>query len=193
MAEALLKAWGAPSLVSSVAVDAGSGKVIRAEKSEVTDLKAGPSLSWTQTDKALPVPVNMGDPVIALAIHSSDFIAALDQEPLQVTGLSAEKYALRIDGEEVGEFTRQDLESGINLATLATPMAKQSTRVLALIHRRGDLRFARWREVQVALQEESLPDYQNVLDAMDKLNAELVEKQRAAAQPVAHHYELLPR
>ena len=110
-----------------------------------------------------------------------------------MTGLSAAKYALRIDGEDVGEFSREDWEKGINLAPLATPMAKQAAIVLALTKRRGDLRYARWRQVQLPLHEENLANYQKALDVLDKLDTELLEKQRVAAQPVARHYQLQPR
>src|SRR5205823_8692264 len=84
---------------------------------------------WTQLDEALPMPVDLNDPIVALAVKSSDFLQALDQETLKVTGLSAANFNLKIDGEEAGSFSREQLAEGINLATLPTPMAKQAAEV----------------------------------------------------------------
>src|SRR6266699_1699674 len=60
MAEALLKAWHAPGLVSSVEIDADTKKV-SAENTTVADLQAGVGLSWTQEDAALPMPLDRKD------------------------------------------------------------------------------------------------------------------------------------
>ena len=50
MAEALLRAWHAPALVSAVELDA-SGRVVKADRATVTALAATPSgLTWTQQD-----------------------------------------------------------------------------------------------------------------------------------------------
>ena len=92
MAEALLKAWNAPATVAAVEIDAAAGRVVRADNAKITGLKAGSTLSWTETDGALPMPVDMEDKATALSVRSSDFIAALDQEPLKVTGLAAARY-----------------------------------------------------------------------------------------------------
>src|ERR1043165_1945322 len=83
-------------------------------------------ISWTQLDEALPMPVDLNDPVVALAVKSSDFIQTLDQQPLKVTGLTSDNYSLKIDGDEIGAFTKEQLAEGVNLATLPTPMAKQA-------------------------------------------------------------------
>ena len=61
MAESLLKSWQAPSLVTSVAIDAGAKPTAEAANTAVTDLtrakgKTTAKISWTQADKALPLP-----------------------------------------------------------------------------------------------------------------------------------------
>ena len=66
MAQALLKAWHAPSLVSATYLDARDPRILSADKTKVTDL-ARPSddpvsLAWTQLDEALPFPVDLKDP-----------------------------------------------------------------------------------------------------------------------------------
>lgn len=193
MAEALLKAWNAPALVTAVEIDARTGRAVRAENTEVTALQTGGSISWTQRDAALPMPVDNSDAALQLAVRSSDFVQALNQQRLKVTGLTAVRYALKIDGEQTGAFTREQLGQGINLADLATPMSKQAMAVHALTIRHNDVHAARWREVDVPLQNQSLPHLQPSLDALDALESELVDQQRAAAQPKPHTYELLPQ
>ncbi len=192
MAEALLKAWSAPAVVTAVSIDAANRRVSRQESTRVSDLKGDGSLSWTQKDDALPMPLDLGDPVVRLAVHASDVVAALNQQPLQVTGLTAALYMLRIDGEEVGRFTREQLAEGLNLAELPTPMTKQAAIVHGLTVRHNDLHFARWRSVQVPLQGNSSRRLRRALKALDSLEDDLVKQQRAAAQPKSHRYELTP-
>ncbi len=193
MAEALLKAWSAPATVSLVEIDAARKRVARAENTHVSGLEVESGLEWTQADDALPMPINMNDAVLALALRSSDFVQALDQELLKVSGLTAERYALKIDGQQVGDFTKQQLQEGVNLALLPTPMEKQAMAVHDLTLKHNNLHFARWRQVQVPFQDESLPHVAAVLDDLDKLEAEVVERQRAIAQPAPHDYELQPQ
>jgi lysophospholipase L1-like esterase len=192
MAEALLKAWNAPATVAAVEIDAAAGRVARADNAKITGLKAGSTLSWTETDGALPMPVDMEDKVGRLSLRSSDFIAALDQEPLKVTGLAAARYSLTIDGEKVGSFTKGQFEEGINLATLPTPMAKQAAKVHNLTLKHNNIHFARWRDVQISLKDYKLAGEPAVVEALDKLEDQIVQVQRATAKPQARHYELTP-
>ena len=192
MAEALLRAWNAPATVAAVEIDAAAKRVARADNAKVTDLQAGSSLTWTETDSALPMPVDLNDDVLALSVRCSDFIEALDQEPLKITGLAAERYVLKIEGEKVGDFTKERLQEGINLATLNTPMAKQAATVHDLTRKHNDIHFARWRDVQVALQDYKFAAEPSAVDALDKLEDQVVQRQRAAAQPKPRRYELAP-
>lgn len=190
MAEALLEAWNAPSMVAAVEIDAAAKRVARAENTKVTALRVAPNLSWTETDAALPMPVDLNDKVVALAVRSSDFVHVLDEEPLKVMGIAAGRYALTIDGEKVGDFTQDQLQEGINLAVLPTPMAKQAARVHDLTGKHNDIHFARWRDIQVNLQDFKFSRQPAAVDALDKLEEEIVEEQRAAAQPKPRHFEL---
>ena len=193
MAEALLESWHAPMLVSSVVLDAGRAKTVETENAQVADLKSENGLSWTETDGAVPMPIDLGDPVVSLALRSSDFVEQLDQERLRVSGLATGRYALMIDGESVGTFTDREFSAGVNLATLPTPMLKQAQTVYDLTVKHNQIHFARWRMVQVPLQDLKLGEEPATLDRLDKLDAELLANQRAAAQPKPHHFELSPK
>lgn len=192
MAEALLKAWKAPATVSEVEIDAAAKRVVRTENATVTELRADNVVAWTAVEQALPMPLDLKDPVVELALRSSDFVQSLDQEPLQVTGLTASNYQLKIDGEDVGRFSKEQLAEGVNLAGLATPMAQQAMAVHELTVKHNNVHFARWRNVEVPLTDVPSADKQAALTALDKLEADVVAEQHAAAQPKPHHFELVP-
>lgn len=197
MAEAVLKAWNAPSLVTDVAIDAAGGHIVKADNSKISNLKTGKSVSWTETDGALPMPVAWSDPTVALVLKSSDFVDALDQEMLHVSGLnSATNYSLTIDGHDAGKFTGEQLAAGINLAPLPTPMERQAAAVADLVNQHVSQHYTRWRTIQVPLEnmhdkavDKALPP---LLKALDAEEAETEAKAHAAAQPVAHQYEISP-
>jgi hypothetical protein len=92
----------------------------------------------------------------------------------------------------VGDFTQEQLQEGINLATLPTPMAKQAAKVHDLTLKHNNIHFVRWRDVQITLKDYQLAGEQAAVVALDKLEDQLVQQQRAAAQPKLRHYELAP-
>jgi len=197
MAEALLRSWNAPSLVAEVGIDAATG-LASAQRARVSNLKVGSSITWSQIDESLPMPADLSDPAVALAVANSDFFDALDREPLRVTGLAAPSYALKIDGTPIGVFTREELDSGINLARFPTPMATQAAAVQKLTARRNHFRFVGWHWIEVVLgQQDSTDAIQRavpaLLRAVDAEETEIVGQQRAAAQPVPHAFELDPQ
>lgn len=194
MAEAILKAWNAPATVAAVEINAARKRVVSAENSKIRDfVSTANGLAWSETDGALPMPFEQKDAATALVMRSSDFIQSLDQEPLKVTGLKAEHYTLKIDGELIGTFTSEQLSAGINLAEFSTPMFKQATEVETLGEKHNLVHFNRWRNVQVPLAGLSAPHLQQALDDLDALDSDLVSQQRAAAQPKPHQYELIPQ
>lgn len=193
MAAELLRAWKAPSLVSAVHLDAAAGKVAEARNTTVTGLqKNGAGWAWTQLDDALPMPLSIEDPVIKLAVESSDFVAAFNQQPLVVAGLASGNYDLRIDGQLAGTFSGSQLAAGVNLALLPTPMARQATEVHRLTLRRCDIHNARWRTVDVPLANDFFTAAPAAMKALDELDEEIRLRQRNAAQPVARRFELTP-
>ncbi len=195
MAEAILKAWNAPAVVTSVQIDSARRRIVKAANTQVNELRAGKEISWTQLDNALPLPVDWSNPAIALVMKSSDFTDALDQEPLTVTGLKpGVSYTLKIDGADAGDFTAEQLAQGINLATLPTPMSQQARQVTKLVSQHNDQHATRWRTIQVPLEDHKSPAIQQALPpllaALDAEEDVTVAQEHDAAQPVPHHYEL---
>ena len=197
IAEAVLKSWSARPVVASVTINASSAhpKVSSAEHAEITSLTNTDSLKWTETDDALPLPFAQwqemwgAGPTVGLVIGSSDLVAALNQEPLVVSGLKDGMYSLRIDGQSVGTFTNDQLAKGVNLALLKTPMTDQAMSVYTLTNQHGDLHFDRWRHIEVPFG--TMPDAASTITALDSFEAKIVEKQQQAATPVAHNFEVV--
>ena len=192
MAASLLESWGASPIVTRVEIDAASAQVKDAIRSTVSGLEAKGSIRWTQKDEALPMPVPMNDPLMALAVKSSDFVEKFNRETLRVTGLDAPSYQLKINGRLIGAFTRENLASGINLAELDTPMMQQAAQVHDLTIKRADIHNIRWRQVQMPLQNMLPARASAVEDNLDALDNDLAAIQRATAQPASCSYELTP-
>jgi hypothetical protein len=120
MTEALLRAWHAPSVVSSVEIDGAAGTVVDGENTTVSLVGRKEGLSWTQLDKSLPMFVESEQESISLALCHSDFTDALNWETLKVTGLIAGNYRLQIDDELIGVFGPSQLANGLNVGILNT-------------------------------------------------------------------------
>jgi lysophospholipase L1-like esterase len=176
MAQALLKAWGAPATVTNVSISATAGSVTHAVNTHLSNLKAANGgLTWTQSDNCLPMPVialhenwpqfpswsiflppqpkpGYTNPAAALIDRLSGFTHQLDREMLTVKGLSAAHYKLLIDGKAVGEFTPQQLGKGINLARYFTPMLWQAYDVDNIVWEEIQAHFVAWHSVQTELE-----------------------------------------
>jgi lysophospholipase L1-like esterase len=192
MATALLKAWHAPTVVSTVEIDAASAKAVKQENASIEELRTDQTISWRQRDGALPMPINFKDKVIGLALKASDVEQALNQQVLKVSGLSAGAYRLKIDGDEIAELPKDQLASGVNLAVYETPMQRQARVVHTLTTKHNDVHFTRWRVLQVPYEKQGYANLPKALDGLDALEGDIVAEQRAKAQPVPHRFELVP-
>jgi lysophospholipase L1-like esterase len=193
MAEALLKAWNAPALVASVELDAASAKIVKEENTKLDNLQVNGTISWTQHDMALPMPIDQKNSGIALATKASDVEQALNQETLKIQGAPASKYALKIDGENITELTKDQLAAGVNLAELDTPMYRQAKAVHDLTLQHNNLHFQRWRTMQVPYERRGYSGLSKAIEGLDALEADMVAEQRTKAKPVSHRFELVPR
>ncbi|HZD77546.1 MAG TPA: SGNH/GDSL hydrolase family protein [Acidobacteriaceae bacterium] len=196
MAAAILKAWHAPSLVSSVTVDAHGAKAAKVENASVTDVKREKKtdeLQWTEIENALPLPLPLSatDPVTDAALEAGGIEAALDQETLSVTGLAAGSYALTIDDQPVANLTADALSHGVNLARMTTPMLRQSqTLAWETEHRNALERLLFTLEAGTREIPEAAPEPEQ--QAMRQAIASSIAQQQKDAQPVMHHFALKP-
>jgi lysophospholipase L1-like esterase len=190
MGAALLRAWNAPSLVTRVEIDGAAKSVAAAENTEVTGLVAtAGGLSWTQLDRALPLPVSFEDASTDLAQKAGADLDGLDQEVLVVNGLAAGRYELKIDGQATGTFVAADLAKGVNLARYNTPMRGQAFGVAWSAGDGHELQRLRRRLLVAADKEPALRATADALAARD----EAEQKQRSeTAVPKPRRYELTP-
>jgi lysophospholipase L1-like esterase len=189
MAAALARTWGLSPLVSNVRLDAATTKTAAAENTQVVDLKSvHGALQWTQTDNALPLPLQLDDARIQFVLKISD-LSSMDRQMLVVSGLPARRYALQIDGKKIASLTREQLTSGVNLALLSTPMENQAKGVDSI-----ELKRTRLDEALFILMAED-PKASNPVELTRSIEARdeaLAEEQRTTAQPKPHRFELVP-
>jgi lysophospholipase L1-like esterase len=195
MAATVLKAWHAPSLVSSVTVDAHEAKATDVQNASVTDVrreKKTDELQWTAIENALPLPLPLAttDPVSDAALQAGN-VEALDQETLTVTGLGAGSYALTIDDQPVANFTADALQHGINLARMATPMLRQAQALAWETEHRNELERQLFTTIAgTSKRPEAAPGSEQ--QAMQHAVATSIAQQQKDAQPVTHRFALKP-
>jgi lysophospholipase L1-like esterase len=144
IAAELLKAWHIDPVVSYVVLDAKRGLVQDAQRTAVKNVMTTEGgIQWTQLDEALPLPLDLNNAMTAIMLAVSD-VAQLDQEMLRVNGLGVGEYELRIDTKLVATLSREELQSGVNLALLKTPMWEQARDIDFSEERRGMLEQARF-------------------------------------------------
>ncbi len=179
MAQALLKAWGAPATVARVSINGAADTLSRANNARISGLKklANGGLTWTERDGSLPMPIlalhekwpqflpvsillppqpnpKYTNPTTALIDKLSGFTHQLDREMLVVRGLRAARYHLLIDGQSIGTFTPAQLATGINLARYFTPMLRQAYQVNNMVWEEIQMHFVAWRDVQMILEND---------------------------------------
>jgi len=201
MASAVLKAWNAPDTVADIEIDAaGEGSVVKSLGSRISGLRSTPqSITFTHTDSCLPWPLDR-DPDrnkdTILMLNTTDIEQALNRYVLKIDNLPAANYMLKVDGENITTLSREQLQSGIDLAAVpALAPNKQANALLTLIRRHGNLHNQKWREVQVPNSSNGktiTPDIQARMDALDKQEADVLKTIPAANQPKPHTVVLTP-
>ena len=189
MAEALLKGWHAPALVSDVTVDGHAGTVTQARNASASPVdQTDGALKWTELEYALPLPLTRSNATQALLEDLTDIDQQLNQETLRVTGLAAGRYTLSIDGEVVDTFSPEALESGINLADYGTPMFHQAQRVSWLVRDRDETHYIHLR-MRVRNADTGAEEGKDVMQAFEN---SLEDSIYEAAIPKPHVYRLTP-
>jgi hypothetical protein len=140
----------------------------------------------------MPIETFPSEELLRLALHSSDFMDALNRERLVVGGLTpGHPYALKIDGQAIATRSPDEWSAGVDLSEATTPMSKQAVEVLQLIYRHNNLHWARWHMIQTSFEIEQPPSMDRAMTALDSLDSEVAAMARAKAQPKPHRYELV--
>lgn len=188
MAEALLKGWNAPALVSAVTIDAQAGRATERQNATVGEVETNAgSVRWTETENALPLPIARSNATQELLLDLSDIEKQLDQEPLRVTNLAAGRYRLTIDTSVIGTFSAEELAAGINLADFATPMFHQAQRVGWLVRDRDE---AHYIHLRMRVRSADTGTQGGGSDVMQAFEDSLADSIHTEAQPQPHVYTL---
>ncbi len=186
MAWAVLKGLSASPLVSTaeITVKNQKAKTGSVKLCKIKKLKAeGDCIAFDRIDKALPMPI---DSRALAALKLAPILDDLSRYELKVTGLTAAKYDVTIDGEKAATVTREELAASWNMTTADGPIAKQTAELLKLVFEKNNVFFDRWRNVQLK------PGRQAELPALDQKIADLEARINDARQPKPHHFELKP-
>ena len=137
VAWALLRAAGADAGVAGLTVDLRSGRFAASNSTAERMLRTESDLSFVWTAHALPFP--LPEDRIPHPLWKQ-ILGELSRELLQVLGLPAGRWRLSIDGMVVGEYSNEQLETGIDLGSgVDTPQLRQARDVLRLLQAREKL------------------------------------------------------
>lgn len=144
MAYFILKGMGVSGTVAEVSVNAVSGEVVRQENCRVSEVRGDASgVTYVYEAAALPYPVLPG---AAPALQWVPFMAELNRETVQVTGLAEGSYTLLIDEQPVAAASAAELAAGVNLAgNPRSPMLRQALAVMAVEEKRHAIPASRLR------------------------------------------------
>jgi hypothetical protein len=187
MAAALMTAWHVNPIVSSVALNAANATVIDKDRTKVTEVKrSADGLAWTQLDDALPLPLDFNNAMTPMLLAISD-IGRLDEMMLRVESLDAGQYQLSVDGNAIASFSSEELQRGVNLALVKTPMLQQARGIDGTENSRTALDLARFiLGADVKQSAGSAAAEATLLGAQDQLAATI----RKDLDPKPHHFEL---
>ena len=196
MATVILKGLNAPSLVSSVEIDAKSGEA-KAVQAKVSDVKTGENISFTRLDDAMPWPVP-AEAVLPAPIPGFTPFDDLSRYLLRVTNLPVGKYAVSVDGKAFGTFSQEQLAGGVNLAQAALSGLPEVKALLDAILVKNELFYTRWRDVQVFEFPDWVPAEANEAARQARLidlDAKIIEADAALPslrKPKPHQWSIQP-
>ena len=190
MAHTILVGLHAPALVSDLEIDAAVQKATKATNCKADKIAGGADgVTFERTDDALPMPVQKDWRDILPYV---DQLKDLNDYGLKVAGLKDGKYALNIDGKEVGAYTAAELAEGVNLGNLESgPLFEQGQEVFKAINQKNDLLHHRFRDVVMkgAPGGDEAKKQEELKKRMDEIDARQAAIYKLA-QPKTHQFEL---
>ena len=126
MAYQFLKSTAAAKYVSLIELQKGKLKnIVNAKVSDLT--WKDQSISFKATENSLPFPISTAaEP----ALNWVNFNDELNVQLLKISPLAGGNYSIEIDGASIGNFSNEELQKGINLATIkTTPQYQQAKKV----------------------------------------------------------------
>lgn len=201
MAASILKGMNFPREVSRVSIDA-SGKV-EAANCKVTDLETKEGVRFQRLDAALPFFPEQARGILKWAPILED----MNHYGLQVKGLKAGKYEVRLGGKKVAEHSAEELATGVNLAEAALssgPVADQVKQVVKAVQDKTDYFHGKIFRGLVLANLAKHPDFKDTpKEDFEKRRQALIEERlqkmpqldagiRASLQIKPHQVEIVP-
>ncbi len=187
MAAELLSTWHVNPVVSRVVLNAEKALITGSENTKVDALqRTANGLQWTQTDGALPLPVDPSDPLTKLLLGISD-LARLDQQTVQVDSLPPGNYELVIDGKPIVTLSQDEWKRGVNIALYSTPMMAQAQDIEWHEQRRATLDQARFI---LSAEVTSTNSSKTAAETLQDAEEELAAKVRSSMGLKPHAFEL---
>jgi len=211
-ATGILKGLNAPTLVSSVEIDAKetTNYKVKAVNAKVTPhpiaIRPAPGAAATtapiefeRLDNALPWPVLITtETTLAQNISGFTPMQDLSRYDLKVTNLTAPKYEVRIDNVVAGTYSKEEIGAGINFSRAPGPVQDQAQALIKQILQKNDLFFNRWRGIQIY----SIPAWLHTPEAealrakeVARLDTQIADAEKeinTLRQPVVHTWIVNP-
>lgn len=193
MGYSMLKGLGAPPLVSSVSIDAGTMTLSSSESCQVSGLeKRDGGLRFVRLDQGLPM--NLGV-LSGLQYRFVPVPDGINQYKLTITGLpEGKKYSLSAMGRKISEESAATLARGVNMASMTANgwepgglWNAQSDTVKELVDARDKM------SAGSAVREKFLtshPDAKSLAEEAAKLDRALTDRMRHLAAPVPYEIEV---
>lgn len=133
--------------VADFEVNASGKSVVRSENCEISNVRGNKgNLSFDYLAYSLPYPLDTiprgwnAKKSQAEAIKHVPFMEEMNSETLKVSGLDKGDYKMFIDGEEIGTWSSDDLNKGVNLAAeTKTPQYQQALSIMHLNELRWEI------------------------------------------------------
>ena len=173
IAYAVIKAMDCASEPSSLRIDASTG-VAETVKCEVADLKVTDGkITFTRKDNALPTYV---DPDAKTIFQYFPFEEELNNYDFKIVGLGKGEWNLKVENMDVGCFTSDELNSGVNLAGYPGPWDTIGKTVNDLNRKIEECYHFRWKDIDLRLyrpetqvHRDMRPEVKIILDKVDSI------------------------
>ena len=158
----LAKGMGMGETVSSVEIDENNSvTAVGAKVSDITRDNNG--VSYTYKPSSLPVYVS--DAYKKAEYFGVNLTDMINREIIKVKGLEGGAYSVAIDGTEIGEFTDDELLTGVNIAACENnPGQKTAEQVSKLLSKASHCAYRNTTAISYVLTKESLGFNVNVND-----------------------------
>lgn len=193
MAFAILKGLGAPADVSEAIIDSAVPSALTSDHCKVSDVRfKGGTLSFVRLDDRLPLNLQPLWTLQGMFIPLDE----LNRYELRVKNLPQARYEISAGGRPLGKWSSDALARGVNLSSATAdpwvpggPWDAQAQAVKVFTDMRDELVLARRNIASQLTEHPRLSDLKGRGDAMER---NIVELQRATAQPVPVQFVVKP-